>query len=154
MFVLMVLNYKHSLISIKEGPQYMFCMLLCLFSINKIFYSACIFTVVYDKDNHPKNSFELFVWRVWYDLMVLVITVSLTLYASPNSFNLILVTLGPLFIMESILYFLSVRPAIHKARQLDRFYPQMVVRDHLIETHQEQERLLQQTNESADDTIE
>jgi hypothetical protein len=111
----MFLNYKHSLLTIHGASEYFYCLMICLLSINKIFFSSFIFTIVYEKENHPKHSKELYLWRLWYDFSILIIDCYISFVNSNVNTDLILITILPLIILETLLYFLSVRPSEEKS---------------------------------------
>ena len=120
MFIIMFANYRHSVFAISESKDYLFCLIICLLAINKMFYSASIFSIIYDRENHPKHTKELFIWRLAYDFMI--VTTDVYLYNNYQiSLYLLLVNVIPLFLLELILYFLSVCVAEKKADHLCRF---------------------------------
>ena len=146
------LSYKHSLLTISSSEEYVFCLVLAGLTLNKVFFSACVFTVVYEKENHPKHTEEFFLFRIWYDLLLFIVSVCLVVSSKSFNTGLFIATLAPLITMEAIIWLLGVRPSISKAEYLDQYFPQHLIRDSINrgERDWQIQRLLAFYNENND----
>ena len=70
---LILMNYAHSLIVLTHEEDYFYCLIKCLLTLNKVFFTTSVFTIVYDSENRPKFTAELYMWRLGYDVMIISI---------------------------------------------------------------------------------
>jgi hypothetical protein len=108
LLIVMFLNYQHSLIPISTSAEYLLCFITCFLAVNKVFYTACIFSIVYDKDNIPKHTMELYLWRLCYDCLLIVVAAYLMCMNKINR-NLNFMLFMPLVVMEIFIYVVGVR---------------------------------------------
>jgi hypothetical protein len=72
---MMLISYSHQAIPLAPGYYYLFILIKCIMTANKVFYSASVFVIVLDKENVAKHCKELYLWRLVYDLVVIAIDV-------------------------------------------------------------------------------
>jgi hypothetical protein len=112
-----LLSCPHSTIDLLSPSEQMFLIMLTLISLNKVFFTATIFGILFAKENHPKHMQEIYNWRIGYDLCTIVVSIVLSHICEINP-KVVGLILGSMVGLEVGLYLLPVRAARSRLTQI------------------------------------